>query len=353
MTNFYLSKNYIETTSAGNKAKTDVEKILSDLGYKHAGLRQTTYSNKIIGFILTFTGIIKIFFTIGKNDTAFIQYPLKKYYTFACKLIHLRRGKVITLVHDLGAFRRKKISIKEEIRKLNHSDYLIVHNNNMKEWLTRQGYSHPMVCFEIWDYLSTADNKEQKKLDEQPIKVIYAGNSNYRKNNFLYSLEDIILNWKFELYGKGFDVNKIKNNFKFAYKGYCQSDKLIEEVCGHFGLIWDGDSVTGCEGNFGVYLEMNNPHKASLYIRCNLPIIIWKKAALAPFIIENKIGISIQSLEELNKILPSISFEEYNEMRKNIIEINKKISSGFYLKKALSQIDILNFPHPCPVHSDL
>ena len=342
MAKLYLSKNYIETTGAGNKAKTDVEKILSDLGYKHAGLMPTTYSNKIIGFIFTLTGILKMFFTIEENDTVFIQYPFKKYYTLACKLIHLRKGKVITLIHDLGAFRRKKLTIREEINKLNHSDYLIALNKNMKEWLTKQGYSKPMVCLEIWDYLSDSENKEQKKLEKQPIKVIYAGNINHRKNKFLYSLEDIILNWKFELYGKGFDENKIKNKNKFTYKGFYQSDKLIEEVCGHFGLIWDGDSTAECKGSFGDYLEINNPHKTSLYIRCNLPLIIWKKAALASFIIDNKIGISIKSLEELNEILPSISDEEYEEMKKNIKDINKKVSSGFYLKKALAQIDILN-----------
>ena len=38
MTRFYLSKNYTNTSSAGNKAKTDIEKILSEQGYKYAGL---------------------------------------------------------------------------------------------------------------------------------------------------------------------------------------------------------------------------------------------------------------------------------------------------------------------------
>ena len=55
MTQYYLSKNYNVLNNAGNKAKTDIEEILSKLGYKNAGLPQTTYSNKIAGFLITYT----------------------------------------------------------------------------------------------------------------------------------------------------------------------------------------------------------------------------------------------------------------------------------------------------------
>lgn len=34
MTQYYLSKNYNVLNNAGNKAKTDIEEILSKLGYK-------------------------------------------------------------------------------------------------------------------------------------------------------------------------------------------------------------------------------------------------------------------------------------------------------------------------------
>ena len=77
MAKYYLSKNYPEIVSAGNKAKTDIEKILSDLGYENAGLKQTTYSNKIVGFVLTLVGVLKVLFTISANDIVVLQYPLK------------------------------------------------------------------------------------------------------------------------------------------------------------------------------------------------------------------------------------------------------------------------------------
>jgi len=341
MSRFYLSKNYNGLTNAGNKAKTDIEEILSKLGFKNAGLPQTTYTNKARGFLRTLMGVLKVLFTVSANDIVVVQYPFKKYYSFVCNLIHLKRGKVITIIHDLGTFRRKKLTADKEINRLNHSDVLIVHNDRMEEWLRQQGFTKPMVCLEIFDYLSSSINRKQNTLNQETIKVIYAGALNYKKNSYLYSLKDVMSKWQFELYGRGFEEDKIENKSLFKCKGFVASDQLIEQVSAHFGLIWEGNSIHTCSGDFGVYLKINNPHKVSLYIRCNLPIIIWKEAALASFVAEHKIGICISSLEELDSILPSITLEAYDEMVRNVRNINEKISSGYYCRKAVDTAEKL------------
>lgn len=340
MNKYYLSKNYNEISSAGNKAKTDIEKILSNLGYKNAGLAQTTYSNKIIGFLLTLLGVLKVFFTVSADDVVVIQYPLKKYYSFVCSMIHFRKGKVVTIIHDLGTFRRKKLTADEEIKRLSCSDILIVHNDKMKAWLQQHGYTKPMVCLEIFDYLSSSVNNEERIFDSKSIKVIYAGALSYRKNKYLYSLDEIISKWRFELYGNGFEGEKIKNKYNFKYYGFMPSDQLIENTRANFGLIWDGESISSCSGNFGEYLKINNPHKVSLYIRCNCPLIIWKEAALASFVADNKIGLCIQSLEELDATLAAVSPEAYYEMLENIKVVDKKLSSGYYLTKAIEEAEV-------------
>ena len=339
MAKFYLSKNYNILDSAGNKAKTDIEKILSGLGYKNAGLSRTTYSNKIAGFIITLCGVLKVLFTISAGDIVVIQYPFKKYYSIVCKIVHLKKGKIVTVIHDLGAFRRKKLTIEQEIKRLSSTDHLIVHNNNMREWLLKHGYTKPMTCLEIFDYLSPSVNNKHSGIDSKPLKVIYAGALSYKKNKYLYDMDNIISEWQLELYGNGFNEKNIKNKEYFNYKGFTPSDKLVENVCAHFGLVWDGESISGCSGNFGEYLKINNPHKVSLYIRCNLPVIIWKEAALATFVTENKIGLCVNSLEELNSILPYVTEESYNEMKENIKMVNKKISSGYYITNAVNEAE--------------
>ncbi len=73
----------------------------------------------------------------------------------------------------------------------------------------------------------------------------------------------------------------------------------------------------------------------SLYLRCGLPIIIWAKAGLASFVEKNNIGVCVSSLEELESIFSRMDIEDYMQMKKNALEIGRKLSQGFYFNKAL------------------
>ena len=342
MKKYYLSKNYKEHNSAGNKAKIDIEDVIINLGYNNAGLPRTIHKNQLISFFYTLVSVIKSIFVLSRGDILFLQYPFKKYYAFVCKVAHWKKAKIITLIHDLGSFRRKKLTVEKEIYHLNNSDVLIVHNEKMKNWLLQYGYSRPMIYLEIFDFLSqTSPVRENTTPSRVIYKVAYAGALNFKKNKFLYSMDGIIHNWNFSLYGNGFDKNLINNKKKFFYNGFLSSDRLIESVDADFGLVWDGDSTNTCSGNFGEYLKLNNPHKTSLYIRCQLPIIIWKEAALATLVLEEKIGLCINSLDELDSILASLSPEMYSEMKQNTIRICERLSSGYYITQALRRAELM------------
>lgn len=338
MKNYFLSKNYKDTASAGNKAKTDIEQILIGLGYENAGLRQTHYSNSVVSFLLTLTGVFKVFFSVSPGSVLVLQYPLKKYFTFVCRMAHWRGCKVVTIIHDLGAFRRKKLTVAQEIKRLGFSDYLIVHNRFMKQWLTDNGYRNPMGCLEIFDYLSETEASPRPPKQSNSYQVIYAGGLSYKKNRFLYEMDLVICTWNFHLYGGGFELERIQNKDHFVYKGFVPSDRLIATAEGDFGLVWDGVSPTTCSGTFGEYLQYNNPHKTSLYIRCHLPVIVWSKAAMAAFVREHQIGLCIDSLEELNERLPLVTKTEYAAMQSNVIAISQKLTSGYFVTKALSDV---------------
>ena len=343
MEKYYISKNYKDLTQAGNKAKTDIERIMDSLGFKNAGLTRTTKRNKITGFFITLTGVLKAPFSLRKGDMVVLQYPLKKYYTFLCRMAHRRGCKVVTLIHDLGSFRRQKLTVEQEICRLNHSDYIIAHNETMKNWLIEHGCKAEIGCLEIFDYLSPDANTCKRKA-EPPYNVIYAGALNARKNTFLYKLGDYVQSYRFLLYGYGFESDKAKKSDSFRYMGFVPSDKLISEAEGHFGLVWDGADIDTCSGNFGEYLQYNNPHKTSLYIRCGLPVIIWDKAALAPFILKNGIGFTVSSLAEIEERLSSLSAEEYSAMLANVKTVSDKLAGGYYFSKAVSEAEKVLYP---------
>ena len=334
MEKYFFSKNYKETKSAGNKAKTDIEEILLANGYKNVGIR-SNYKGSLMGFIATLLSLLKACLSIQPNSVLVLQYPLKKYYTFLCRIAHLRNCEVITIIHDLGSFRRKRLTIEQEVSRLNQSDYIIAHNDAMKVWLQEHGVTSKLYSLGIFDYLSKSTPQPNTNKDQ--YRVLYAGALSPRKNPFLKQIGAIIKSYKFYLYGSGFEAQKKYNNI-INYKGFVPSDKLISTAEGDFGLVWDGDSISSCSGELGEYLKFNNPHKTSLYIRCHLPIIIWSKAALAPFIKENKIGFCIESLDQIDNLLLELSKEDYDEIRKNVIKISDKLSGGYYITTALNKI---------------
>lgn len=74
----FITRNYKDTNSAGNKAKTDMENILISLGATNLGLQRTFYKSHIIAFFLNLCGIIKASLLLSPNDRLVLQYPLKK-----------------------------------------------------------------------------------------------------------------------------------------------------------------------------------------------------------------------------------------------------------------------------------
>ena len=76
----YLSHNYRNLTSAGNKAKSDVELIMQREGYKNVGLKQTHYKNMVLSFLLNLCGVLKAPFCLHAGDVLVLQYPVKKFY---------------------------------------------------------------------------------------------------------------------------------------------------------------------------------------------------------------------------------------------------------------------------------
>lgn len=331
----YLSRNYRGVDSAGNKAKTDIEQIMESHGFRNVGLKQSRHKNVLVAFCYTLFSVIKGVFCLHKGDVLILQYPLKKYYTFVCNMAHLRGCKVITLIHDLGSFRRKKLTIPQEIARLDHSDCVIVHSEHMKDWLVDHGIKAQLQVLEIFDYLSDTQPVVSGDSPKLPVRILFAGALSSYHNAFLYKQANSPRSYDIVLYGNGLETEKLQG--KVDYKGFVSSDELIATAESEYGLAWYGSSLEGGSGALGEYLQYNAPHKMSLYIRCGLPLIVWEKAGLATFVKKNNIGICISSLTQIEEILPKINAEQYMEMKKNVMQIANKLSHGYYCFKAIKQ----------------
>ena len=69
-----------------------------------------------------------------------------------------------------------------------------------------------------------------------------------------------------------------------------------------------------------------------------LPLIIWREAAMAKFITDNKIGFCVDSLAELNTVIRSITDEEYSQMKENVKVMSAKLADGHFFSECIRKI---------------
>ncbi len=341
--NCFLPKDYKykHINDAGSKARWDIEQIMKDMGFRAIGKCHMVSKHRLLHFIRMLITTMRMPDRINKGDMLVLQYPIK-YYETICRLAHWRGSRVVTFVHDLGCFRKKNRSVKKEMQRLNMSDDLIGCNPTICQWLRDNGFTgyKGKGCLEIlqaFDFLSNSECTDRKGKCPSH-QIAYAGQLARRKNSFLYKFGHHIEGYTVNVYGKGFDKSHAANPEKFNDKGFMEPDALIANIEGDFGLVWDGDAVDCCSGDWGEYLMVNTPHKVSLYMRCGLPIIIWRKAAMARFVEENGIGICVDSLREINGIYRRLAQVDYDRMCDNVARVSRMMSEGKFFSYAISRL---------------
>ena len=83
----YLTHNYRGVKGAGDRAKIDNEETLQEMGAVNLGLQRTFHRNVVLKFFFDLAGVIVCCFRIRKDDVLVLQYPIKKYFSFLCKLL--------------------------------------------------------------------------------------------------------------------------------------------------------------------------------------------------------------------------------------------------------------------------
>lgn len=332
--------DYYIKIATRNKAKADIDEISKQLGYTN--LSRHDYGKGGAGrFFTKLFAVFHILTTLHKGDVLFLQYPMKKFYRMATVFAHWKGAKVVTVIHDLGAFRRHKINAEQENRRLDHTDFIICHNDTMAKYLREHGYKEGLHSLEIFDYLSKYPVKIQESNKHSihseglgEASVVYAGNLGMWRNEFLYHMNGIVNNWKLDLYGNGFDLTKNTCD-NLIYHGFIESDDFIKKVHANFGLVWDGASVDECNGAWGEYLKINNPHKTSFYLRAGIPVIVWSQAAMAPFVRKYGVGIVIDSIRDIDKRIAELNQNDYKIIHDNAVTMGKQLAEGHYIKAGL------------------
>ena len=342
--------------NACGKAPTDVRKILesmgaNDLEYSKPAKKTT---NRLLARIFArinkeWYGMLqfyKFFCKVERRSLLLLQYPnqLLKHQEriFLMCVRRLKAVKTVVLIHDIPNHENMHVvsdivapnDFKKEMAAF---DRIIVHNAIMKKWFCDSGIGcGRLVNLTIFDYLITDDEFD---LEYTPFlrQVVVAGNLSIDKAGYLEKLKDI-KDVRWELFGGPYDESKCCGD-NVHYRGSHLPMDLPKLLKSGFGLVWDGPSVCACEGGWGAYLRINNPHKMSLYLAAGIPVITWKEAAQAQFIVQNKVGFVVDNLYEIGERLKSMSEEEYNMYRGNAVRQAYKLRKGWYTIRAISKCE--------------
>lgn len=334
----YIARNYRSKFDAAGKAKMDCETILENNGWKNIGFKQTWISNSILGTLISALGVTWAILRLKSGSTVCLQYPFNKFYGYCLWGAKLKNSKVLTLVHDLKSLKGKYGHSDKEVELLKQSDQLIVHNDKMGAWFKEHKFSAEITNIEAFDYLHTENpNAKRTPTNYEQLRIVFAGNM----GPFIFELDNLERgNFKFDLYGVGFDEKKVKNvnDTILDYKGCFPSNEVIDHIDGDFGLVWYGNTLDSCDGETGQYLKYNNPHKLSLYLLCDMPIIIWDKAAMADLVEQEGIGFRVKSLRDIKQCLAELTPEQINEMKQNVQRVKADVQSGQFLTSALQRL---------------
>ncbi len=355
--NYYIHEaqlNSDDQKMAAVKARDDVEAILKDEGmqaldivFKLGDRENGSMSQKLKGHLDAYHLWQEELKKLKSGDTLYIQFPVLCHTLLFAKLVKSleKKGvKVVAIIHDLEILRWSRLSNNsfkfkirtglEEKSVLKACSKIIVHNSKMQAYLAELGIGkNKMALLEIFDYLiPDYDEDKMNQRDQQREEaVLIAGNLRKHKAGYAYELPD---NYSFHLFGVGYDG---ETNEKVLYKGSFLPDELPYVLDGSFGLIWDGESADTCQGIYGEYLRYNNPHKTSLYLASNIPVIIWKEAALADFVLENKCGITVDSLWDIEKEVSKLSEEDYCLLQDGARKVGEKLRKGHFLREAVKK----------------
>ena len=281
--------------------------------------------------------LANIFLSIKPGSVIVFQHPVyARMNKLLLKLLRLRKKiSVICLIADIDGLKDGNDKLlKKEIAFFKLYNNFILHNSNMEAWLRSFHPGFASTFLHRFDFLAKNIIHERVKTNT----VVFAGN--LAKSSFLELLHIWLQknpSLLIHLYGPSVtDAMLIARNV--TYKGVHPPHSLPHLIEGSFGLIWDGEGLEQPSGSLGDYMHYISHHKLSLYIVCNLPIIVHEEAGSAPFVKKFKIGFTVKSLIEIEEKINTLPEKIYGEMVANTRALANEITSGAGLKTALHEL---------------
>lgn len=106
-------------------------------------------------------------------------------------------------------------------------------------------------------------------------------------------------------------------------------------------FVWSDDEY------FDRYYSMNQPYKLGTNLAAGIPVIVKRGCVHEKFVERNGLGYAVDTLDEADKLVQSITDAEYIKLYHNVKNIQKLILDGAYTRKTLQDAIIEVLENAC------
>lgn len=319
------------------RARQDVQQIAADNGYAVIAFPQEKPADKWWQQIALYGQAVldwsRLFFKLHHGDLLLAQYPLypAKAAPVARAALHLlqwKGAKTAAFIHDLDSLRLPgdPSARWSDQELLPCFDTVIAQNDRMADYVVGQGVKEDnLISLSLFDCLTDEPLPER----ELSLSVCVAGNLTRKRSQYLHDLPRRKIQW--HLYGDGWKGKAKRNDI--TYHG-----GKMAALEGAFGLCWAGMSTRVCTGAQGAYMMLSSPRAMSIYLSQGMPVIVWKWAAMADFVRDNRLGLVVNTIDDIPNAVAALSAAEYAEMAANARAWGEKIRRGGMTCAALEKL---------------
>lgn len=314
MDNYYIS--FPQATSVYEDSWSLIKQMGGQNFQIGKSYKGTSIKSKILRLTSLLLGMAKFAIKTFKNDDAvflLIPYNLPLKWLFYNIVLHKKINLYLIMI-DLSKARDERINDEQEKKVCNKAKAIMAQTELMKNEMISRGYS-----FKI----------DKNKIFISHFWPIFTKLQPIGKSSFGDSIA-----FSGALYKAPFASMLPELDKRLQFVVNPQFRMITED----WGLVWDGKSVDTCSGEYGDYMKIVYPYKASLYLASNRPLIVWKESGIADFVIENHLGIAIGSLYEIHDAIHSLTDYDKKLILQSVATFCNIIRTGSDRIKLLNQM---------------
>ncbi|MCM0582302.1 hypothetical protein H9L19_00780 [Weissella diestrammenae] len=219
---------------------------------------------------------------------------------------------LILVALDIDCFNLGNDKMMVEI--LNLADCLLIQNNDILSQLREIGIVTRVRTVEIHDYLIPAPVTIAEFSRE--VSVVNAPTKKYIKN---WQLQTPINVFQEKIHEKDSLLNQVSE---------LDPNKVNDVPHSGFGLVFEDDRAN--DKRF-----LNLSYEISMFLAGGVPVIISKHDSAAHLIRSFGLGLMIESLADIDRLMQDTTRESYLKMVENVSAFSKFIRQGAYYKHAI------------------